>query len=95
MAVHLMDNDDDRSDRFVVCYQMDSACADLFAIFYCKSNGLAISVFDLSQKTCARDRTGDPLLLAAGSNERSDGVNSKYGGGLGQASLDLIAAADL
>lgn len=65
-----MDNDDDRSDRFVVCYQIDSACADLFAIFYCKSNGLAISVFDLSQKTCARDRTGDPLLLAAGSNER-------------------------
>lgn len=88
-----MDNNDDRSDRFVVCYQMDSACADLFAIFYCKSNGLAISVFDLSQKTCARYRR---LLMvvswttaaAAGSN----GANSKYGGGLGQVSLNLIAS---
>lgn len=70
---------------------MDSACADLFAIFYCKSNGLAISVFDLSQKTCARDRR--PLMVvswttAAGSN----GANSKYGGGLGQVSLNLIAS---
>lgn len=91
-----MDNNDDRSDRFVVCYQMDSACADLFAIFYCKSNGLAISVFDLSQKTCARDRR--PLMVvswttaAAAAGAGSNGANSKYGGGLGQVSLNLIAA---
>lgn len=46
-------------DRFVVRYRGNSACADLFAIFYCESNG-SVS-FDLSRSQHALHRRSLPI----------------------------------